>query len=196
MIIHHIDMNTWGEVPTTLNKDILSQCQNSIWNSKVLKFVYEKTNETKDVILSPLGLVCRRGVWYLVGINNDITKTYKVNSIKSIYLMNDNFVRPKDFNLENYWKSSISNFKNLIPKYTFTFKVDKSILNSIRERKFITIRNTTIKENKIYLDVDFDAKWQGIEFAFGYGKYIQIIEPKDAISEIKEKASEIINLYN
>ena len=166
-------MNTWGEVPTTLNKDILSQCQNSIWNSKVLKFVYEKTNETKDVILSPLGLVCKRGVWYLVGINNDITKTYKVNSIKSIYLM-----------------------KNLIPKYTFTFKVDKSILNSIRERKFITIRNTTIKENKIYLDIDFDAKWQGIEFAFGYGKYIQIIEPKDAISEIKEKASEIINLYN
>ena len=72
----YIDMNTWGEVPTTLNKDILSQCQNSIWNSKVLKFVYEKTNETKDVILSPLGLVCRRGVWYLVGINNDITKTY------------------------------------------------------------------------------------------------------------------------
>ncbi len=192
----YIDMNTWGEVPTTLNKDILSQCQNSIWNSKVLKFVYEKTNETKDVILSPLGLVCKRGVWYLVGINNDITKTYKVNSIKSIYLMNDNFVRPKDFNLENYWKSSISNFKNLIPKYTFTFKVDKSILNSIRERKFITIRNTTIKENKIYLDIDFDAKWQGIEFAFGYGKYIQIIEPKDAISEIKEKASEIINLYN
>ena len=169
----YIDMNTWGEVPTTLNKDILSQCQNSIWNSKVLKFVYEKTNETKDVILSPLGLVCKRGVWYLVGINNDITKTYKVNSIKSIYLI-----------------------KNLIPKYTFTFKVDKSILNSIRERKFITIRNTTIKENKIYLDIDFDAKWQGIEFAFGYGKYIQIIEPKDAISEIKEKASEIINLYN
>ena len=59
----YIDMNTWGEVPTTLNKDILSQCQNSIWNSKVLKFVYEKTNETKDVILSPLGLVCKRGVW-------------------------------------------------------------------------------------------------------------------------------------
>lgn len=55
----YIDMNTWGEVPTTLNKDILSQCQNSIWNSKVLKFVYEKTNETKDVILSPLGLVCK-----------------------------------------------------------------------------------------------------------------------------------------
>ncbi len=36
---------------------------------------------------------------------------------------------------------------------------------------------------------------QGIEFAFGYGNDIEIIEPISAINDIKEKAMEIIELY-
>ena len=47
----------------------------------------------------------------------------------------------------------------------------------------------------IYMDIDFDAIFQGIEFAFGYGKDIEIIYPIDARIEIKKRSSEIIKLY-
>ncbi|WP_291565513.1 MULTISPECIES: helix-turn-helix transcriptional regulator [unclassified Clostridium] len=192
----YIDMHTWSENPTNVNKDILSVLQNAIWNHKILKIVYRKINETKEVILNPLGLVCKRGIWYLIGINTEVIKTYKVTSIESTFLIDEYFDRPNDFNLEAYWKSSTSNFKALIPKYTFTFKVKLSIINHIKERKFITINNEVVKDNEIYLDINFDDIWQGIEFAFTYGKNIKIIKPIEAINEIKIKASEVIKLYD
>ncbi|WP_315117190.1 YafY family protein [uncultured Clostridium sp.] len=191
----YIDMYTWNETNISVNTDILSVLQNAIWNSKSLKILYRKINETKEVVLNPLGLVCKRGIWYLVAVNNEIIKTYKVTSIESALLMDDRFIRPYDFNLKSYWRNSISNFKSLIPKHTFTFKVSPYILNHIKERQFITISETMVKKNEIYLNIEFDAIWQGIEFAFGYGKDIEIIEPIDAISEMKKKALEVIDLY-
>ncbi len=191
----YIDMYTWNEPNISLDIDILSILQNAVWNSKSLKLLYRKVDETKEIVINPLGLVCKRGVWYLVAVDNEIIKTYKVTSIESALLMNDTFIRPYDFNLKTYWKNSTSNFKNLIPKYTFTFKVSPSILNHIKERQFITISKTMFKENEIYLNIKFDSVLQGIEFAFGYGKDIKIIEPIEAISEIKKRALEVIDLY-
>lgn len=191
----YIDMSTWNENPHSINKSVLSTLQNAIWNSKVLKIVYRKINEIKEVILNPLGLVCKRGNWYLIGIDNEIIKTYRVSSIESLILMNNSFDRPSDFNLESYWKLSTNNYKSLIPKYRFTFKINNCILNHIKARPFITISETIIKDNETYISINFESMWQGIEFAFGYGKDLKIIEPVEAINEIKTKASEIVNLY-
>ena len=149
----YIDMHTWADSPNITSKATLSVLQKAIWSNTVLKIVYRKTNETKEVILNPLGLVCKRGIWYLVGLNDEIIKTYKVSSIESTMLMDNKFERPKDFNLESHWKSSTSNFKSLIPKYKFTFKVNPSILNSIKDRKFIQISNIFTKDNDIYLSL-------------------------------------------
>ncbi|BDS16705.1 WYL domain-containing protein [Clostridium perfringens] len=191
-----IDMYTWGENPIKVDTDILSILQEGIWNSKVLNIVYRKINETKDVILNPLGLVCKRGIWYLIGENNEIIKTYKVSNIESALLTDTLFNRPKYFNLEKHWKSSTSNFKSSIPKHTFTFKVNPSIVNHIKARKFISISNIVVENDNIYMDINFDSIFQGIEFAFGYGKDIEIIYPIDARAEIKKKSYEITKLYS
>lgn len=191
-----IDMDTWGENPIKIDTSVLPTLQEGIWTSKVLNIVYRKINKTKDVILNPLGLVCKRGVWYLVAENNDIIKTYKVSNIESVLLTDTLFNRPIDFDLENHWKSSTSKFKSSIPKNKFTFKVNPSIVNHIKARKFISISNVLVKDNEIYIDIQFDAIFQGIEFAFGYGADIEIIYPLDARSEIKRISSEIVKLYS
>ncbi|MDU2491056.1 MAG: WYL domain-containing protein [Clostridium celatum] len=191
----YIDMQTWSENPIKIDKDILSILQNGIWKHTILKIIYRKPNETKEVILKPLGLVCKRGIWYLIGENNDIIKTYKVINIEYATSINKSFNRPNDFNLEEYWKLSTDNFKSNIPKYTFTFKVNHSIINHIKERQFINIINTVVENDKIYLDISFEAMFQGVEFAFGYGSDIEIIHPIEAIAELKKKSLEIINLY-
>ena len=189
-------MYTWGENPIKVDTAILSILQEGIWNSKVLNIVYRKINETKNVILNPLGLVCKRGIWYLIGENNEIIKTYKVSNIESALLTDTLFDRPKYFNLEKHWKSSTSNFKASIPKHTFTFKVNPSIVNNIKTRQFISISNIVVEDDNIYMDINFDAIFQGIEFAFGYGKDIEIIYPIDARAEIKKKCYEITKLYS
>lgn len=192
----YIDMQTWSENPIKIDKDILSILQNGIWKHTILEIIYRKPNETKEVILKPLGLVCKRGVWYLIGENNDIIKTYKVINIEYATSTNKSFNRPNNFNLEEYWKLSTDNFKSNIPKYTFTFKVNNSIIKHIKERQCINIINTLVESDKIYLDISFEAMFQGVEFAFAYGNDIEIIHPVEAIAELRKKSLEIINLYS
>ncbi len=191
----YIDMNTWSETNTPVNIDILSVLQNAIWSSKSLQILYRKTDITKEVEINPLGLVCKRSIWYLVADNDDIIKTYKVSSIVSAKQLDTAFVRPKDFHLKNFWLNSTRNFKSSIPKHNFTFKINPHIMDQIKERAFITILEIVEKESEIYIKISFDAIWQGVEFAFGYGKDIEILEPKEAISEIKKKAREVLELY-
>lgn len=192
----YIDMQTWSENPIKIDKDILSILQNGIWKHTILEIIYRKPNETKEVILKPLGLVCKRGIWYLIGENNDIIKTYKVINIEYATSTNKSFNRPNDFNLEEYWKLSTDNFKSNIPKYTFTFKVNNSIIKHIKERQCINIINTLVESDKIYLDISFEAMFQGVEFAFAYGNDIEIIHPVEAIAELRKKSLKIINLYS
>lgn len=191
----YIDMYTWSDDNITVNTEILATLQSAIWNLNVLNILYQKIDKIKEVSLSPLGLVCKRGNWYLVAINNEIIKTYKVSSVKSATLTKDTFDRPSDFNLENHWKDSTSNFKSKIPKYKFKYKINPSILELIKNRKFISIKNITTNLGDTYVDIEFDAIWQGVEFAFTYGKDIKIIEPSIAIEELKKKATEIIEIY-
>ncbi|WP_326513847.1 helix-turn-helix transcriptional regulator [Clostridium intestinale] len=191
----YIDMNTWNNSKTSTNKDVLSTLQKATWSSKSLKMCYKKIDEKKEITINPLGLVCKRSIWYLVAIDCDTIKTYKISSIESATLTNDKFTRPSEFNLKNYWENSVSKFKTLIPKYNFIFKINPNILESIKERPFITIKEITHRDDEPHLYISFDSLWQGIEFAFSYGKDIKIIEPFEAITEIKKKSLEIIDLY-
>lgn len=57
------------------------------------------------------------------------------------------------------------------------------------------IDNTFIKPHDFNLKIKFEAILQGVEFAFGYSKDIEIIEPTESISIIKKKALEVADLY-
>lgn len=191
----YIDMNTWNNSKTNTNKDVLSTLQKATWSSKSLKMCYKKIDGKKEITINPLGLVCKRSIWYLVAIDCDTIKTYKISSIESATLTNDKFTRPPEFNLKTYWENSVSKFKTLIPKYNFIFKINPNILESVRERPFITIKEIIYRNDELHLYISFDSLWQGIEFAFSYGKDIKILEPFEAITEIKKKSLEIIDLY-
>lgn len=191
----YIDMNTWNNSKTSTNKDVLSTLQKATWSSKSLKICYKKIDKKKEITINPLGLVCKRSIWYLVAIDCDTIKTYKISSIESATLTSDKFTRPSEFNLKNYWENSVSKFKTLIPKYNFIFKINPNILESIKKRPFITIKEITYRDDELHLYISFDSLWQGIEFAFSYGKDIKILDPFEAITEIKKKSLEIIDLY-
>lgn len=196
----YIDMLPWNDTNSKVNTDILTILQSAIWNTEELLIKYKKIVELKEIEIKevkvqPLGLVCKRSIWYLVAIDSEIIKTYKTSNIEDVFILDESFIRPENFNLKDYWIQSTLNFKTLIPKYNFTFKVNPIILSQVKERPFIFIKETTTKEDFIYLKIDFESLWQGIEFAFNYGKNIEIIEPDEAIHEIKKKALQVIELY-
>ena len=191
----YIDMNTWQNIDTSTLKEALKILQDAIWTSKAINIKYQKQSIEKIYDINPLGLVCKKGTWYLVGINSDIIKTYKISSIIDINKYNHSFTRPENFNLENYWTESTKKFMSNIPKILFQFKIDKNILNIIKQRKPNKIKDLTIINDEYFINIEFNDIWEGVEFSFSFGTQLKILKPQSAIDMIKSKALEVISLY-
>lgn len=190
----YLDISSWHKKESD-NKIIIQDLQKAIWNTTEISIKYSKPNEVKEVRLQPLGLVNKKGIWYLIAID-DIIKTYKISSIVDLSITNIEFHRPCDFNLEEYWKTSTSNFIEKIPKYRFTIETTKEILYHIENRKFISILDIKDNNNSIHLVLEFNAKWQAVEFVLGYGDKVQVVEPEEVKLEVIKTAESILAMYS
>lgn len=56
--------------------------------------------------LAPLGLVLKGGTWYLVAMSGKATRTYRVGLISDAVVTDEQFKRPKDFDLAAHWEQS------------------------------------------------------------------------------------------
>lgn len=189
----YIDMYSWNEINTT-DRTILTQLQKSIWASSEVTISYSKATGEKQVNINPLGLVNKKGVWYLIAVDH-VIKTYRVSSIKSVNINNKPFKRPDDFNLVEYWNASTSKFMKKIPKYRLSIKTNSDTFSHIKKRKFINIIEESCEDDSFSVVLEFNAKWQAVEFAMGYGDNVKIIEPEEVKCEIVEKAENILKMY-
>ncbi|WP_432664945.1 WYL domain-containing protein [Wukongibacter baidiensis] len=189
----YIDMYSWNETNYT-NKEILYKLQKAIWNASQIAINYAKATGEKKVNLKPLGLVNKKGIWYLAAID-DVVKIYKVSSITNVLISDLQFERPHNFNLEEYWKKSTSDFMKKIPKYRIRIEAASGVSRYIESRKFISIIDKHSKEDTTLLTIEFNAKWEAVEFVLGYGDKIQIIEPEEVKTEVIEIARQLIDKY-
>lgn len=51
----------------------------------------------------PLGLVHKRGVWYVIGATEAGNRTFRVDRVTSVDLLDERFEPPRDFDLEATW---------------------------------------------------------------------------------------------
>lgn len=189
----YIDMYSWNEINST-DRNILNQLQKSIWASSEISINYSKATGEKQVSINPLGLVNKKGVWYLIAVDN-VIKTYRVSSIKSVTINNKPFKRPNNFNLVEYWNDSTSKFMKKIPKYRLSIKTNLNTFSHIKNRKFINIIEESCEDDSFSVVLEFNAKWQAVEFAMGYGDNVKVIEPEEVKCEIIQKAEIILKMY-
>lgn len=189
----YIDMYSWNET-NAVNREILYSLQSAIWNTSQITIDYSKANGNRKIDLKPLGLINKKGIWYLAAID-DITKIYKVSLINEVILTDLRFPRPHDFDLGEYWKKSTSDFMSKIPKYIIKIKTIPEVSEFIERRKFISVVDKQLKEDMVLLTIEFNAKWQAVEFALGCGNKVDIIEPEDVKLEVIEISKQILEKY-
>lgn len=98
----------------------LGAVADALWQQRRIRAHYRRWQAPTDVtrVLDPLGLVLKAGVWYLVaaaeprGEADDRTpRTYRVNQILDLTLLDDRFERPPTFDLASYWADYLSRFQ-------------------------------------------------------------------------------------
>lgn len=108
----HLDQRRWNqpEPPRTL----LTTLRRAVWDDRRLRICYEDRNKTLSTrTVDPLGLVSKAGVWYLIARCNDDLRSFRVERVRSAGELAERFERPKDFDLERYWRESSARFNEV-----------------------------------------------------------------------------------
>lgn len=88
----------------------LPEVARALWHGRALQVRYRRWKEPTDVSrrLEPYGLVLKAGCWYLVAAPGP--RTYRVDQILELRVLDEGFTVPGDFELAGYWHAYLADF--------------------------------------------------------------------------------------
>jgi predicted DNA-binding transcriptional regulator YafY len=157
----------------------------SILNKRYISFTYKDRSRT----VAPLGLKNVAGFWYLIGQEGDSEiKVYKLIRIQSEILINKSqhqFVRPVDFDLNNYLQ------KDLKGKSRKAFlKIRENRVNALRYRGEVT----HIEDGWDLLEIEFEDLAEFSREILWYGDDIYVQTPDDLRDNLISQLEKITNV--
>lgn len=113
--LFHIDAPGWfrGEERTPY----LATIADALWERQRLDTRYRLRDKTVRRVLDPLGLVLKAGVWYLIARPaKGSIRVYRVSRFASVRARDEQFERPPDFDLGEFWAQRIKEFERSRPE--------------------------------------------------------------------------------
>jgi predicted DNA-binding transcriptional regulator YafY len=176
----HVDVSGWSRREEAV--PFLPVLQEALWLERKLRITYERGENAEPVerLISPMGLVAKGSVWYLVGAVDGHVRTYRVSRISTVEVLEEEAPIPVDFNLAEYWEQSGLTLKSSAPKYLASFWVSPSVVLRLsfagRFARVMEMDETDARGWK-KVHVGFDVEEMACEYAVSFGPNLEVIEP-------------------
>ncbi|WP_339797475.1 YafY family protein [Paenibacillus sp. FSL R5-0744] len=191
----HIDGASWH--PSDETYPFLSVLQRALWEDRKVKITYLRSNETTVRFIEPLGLVAKRGVWYVVAKSKDELRTFRVSRLVNVEETHEWFKRPDAFDLKQYWEESTTAFKAALPKYQVKLRVRTSVLKELQRERFVTVQLIEPTSNAEWVNVD--AEFNTIESAcriiLSFSPSVIVLSPQELLEMVKSAIAKISAIY-
>lgn len=105
----HLDPVAWFHGPD--EQHLLPRLAAAVWSGRTLRMRYDSWTGTVERQVSPLGLVLKAGLWYLVAAADKQPRTYRVGYIQSLDVADTPASTPAGFNLQAYWKAFAADYE-------------------------------------------------------------------------------------
>ncbi len=167
------------------------QIKSAISNKQQLKFQYQKVNELKSYDeVSPYKLMNHHGIWYLVGVDGDMVKTFAFNKIQKIELLNkvfayDSEIEQRLLEEDGIWFSQ--------QEIEVKLKISKEISGYFQRRKLIANQEIekTFEDGSLILKTKVGHINQVLPIIKYWIPFISVLSPKD----LREKLFDQLNYY-
>ncbi len=185
-----IDFSYWGSPEKERNN--ITVLERAIINKYVITFIYFNTELTiTNQVVEPLKLMFKSHAWYLVAYSkhkNDI-RTFKMSRIRELQITDQLFERelPKDFSITPVYKEEYN-----VPVFILHFseKIAYKVYDEFQEKYIKKLDDGTLEVTFRYQLSD----WTFL-YLLSFGEYVEIIEPVEARTILKEKAEKIFSKY-
>ena len=195
----YVDVGGWARQEEAV--PLLPVVQEAIWLERQLSFSYDRGRdcEPAERLCSPLGLVAKGSVWYLVAAVGPDVRSYRVSRIIRAEVLKEPAAVPSDFDLAGYWQQSAATFKSTLPNYTALFRVAPDAFPFLRfAGRFSRVSDEyeTDTDGWIRVSVRFDVEEMACQFALSFGSKLEVIEPESLRVKVIQAATETVEFYN
>lgn len=186
-----VDFSYWGSEEKEKVK--ISELQYAILNKHIIIFNYFNSELQKsEKTIEPLRLVFKSHAWYIVGYcrsRQDI-RIFRMSRMKHIRVMPEIFERelPQDYSLTSECKEE---YNIPIFKLKFASEIAYRLYDEFQENQV-----SVCEDGSYMVTLQYQLSDWTLNYLLSFGKYVEIIEPEAARNMLKERALEIVRIYD
>lgn len=182
------------------NTDILNAISKAVSGHNPIEITYHvlARDEITKRRVDPYGLTFRLGTWYIIGLCHlrEEVRTFAVDRIRGMRVVNEHFKYPKDFDLEEYLErgwclQADADQENIVLRF------DKKIAPRIGSSKFHPNQKMTQQNDGSIL---FEVTVAGIDeikhWVLGFGDRVEVVGPQSLRKVIAESAQNMARMYS
>src|SRR6266571_3186086 len=194
----YIDVSGWNRSEESAR--FLPVLQEAVWQERRLQFTYQRGGgcEAVERLVDPLGLVAKGSVWYMVAAVDGDVRSYRASRIEDARLSEDACVRPKGFDLADYWEKSAVSFKANLPQYQAKVRVAPDVFPRLRYAgRFARVERADKPDAEGWVPVSlrFDVEEMACEYVLSFGPRIEVLAPESLRDKVLNMAHSVIAFY-
>ncbi len=171
-------------------KDHISQISNATAAMRCVQIQYRaaSTGKVTARTVDPYQVWAMNGAFYLIGLCHlrGSVRTFAIDRIASLNVLNDTFVYPKDFSLEAYIRDAFRVMRG-DPK-TIKVHFAPEVAYIVRERIWHTSQQILDqKDGSLIITVDVPITYEIISWILGFGSSAEVLEPRELRQRILEE---------
>lgn len=193
----HVDVAGWRR-PGEERLTFLPLLQEAIWQERKISLDYQREEQAITRTVDPLGLVAKGRTWYVVGVVEGQTRTYRISRILEVRILDEPCTRPPDFDLARYWQESSADFVAHIPRYIVNARLKQSALERLfHAGRFIQAQQISPPDNEGWITtrITFDIKEEACGYLLSFGTDLEILEPEELREQVIGLARDLLTFY-
>lgn len=195
----HVDVEGWRGGSENLSK--LPTVEEAVWGGRRLAIRYVKggrerlQGEVVERIVDPLGLVLKNSAWYLVAMTPDGFRTYRISRMEAATPLDAPCVRPPDFDLATYWKTSTKEYEQALPRFETVLRVaprSAAYFQRWRTASIVGPPGEPDAEGWRLLRVHFECLDEACFVVLGLGQAVEPVEPAALRDKVRSEAEALL----
>jgi predicted DNA-binding transcriptional regulator YafY len=167
----------------------------AIISVKKIKTIYTSLSSGRsERIIRPYGIINYKGSPYLVGYceNRKRILSFKISRFQSVELLNDKYVIPEGFSLNEFAGNSLGIYNDDI--FSLKLRIDWPMSYIISEKKWVDNQVINwIDDKTIIFEAEMAGKTEIISWILSMGENVNVLEPVYLKDEIRSILSNMIN---
>ena len=196
----YLDSTWWFQAEETV--PCLPDLQQALWQDRQVKITYRlQFGAEVERVVSPLGLVAKTNVWYLVAQWNGGLRVYRVASITRAQALDQPANQPPDFDLAAFWKDWAEGYEDQRSSFLVTARMAPELARELPRyfgNNFLSALAAAGPPDEggwVTLTLPFENFYAARDRILGLGATVEVLEPLALRLSVIDYAQQIVNFY-